>query len=437
MPAPIKDIGFDEIYNPNNGNPVSQPFGGGGVLPSDGTGTNDGSTNNTIDTVNSNLFVFTITSNQKQFVSLVNGEVAGDSKLIRITRESLAKETKKIEIKKEGYLSDEYYLVEMVDDGAPIIKNQNFDQPLGINTKDIVLSYYKGGRLVGTPQSIRNTIGSELKFNLTNLKGAGGYEEAGKYKVTFSISGKGSPVSILKNGNKNAEFFPKVGISEYEDVDGTQYTIRSSDSTLYRITKIYFGNEELLANVGESLQLNVTLKENYSFQIETEEIFQGTPAKDPQIQLVKDGAREYNINSKTGVPLMFRKNADVEAITVVIGDEVFEFDDLDKGDLCGITIPHSAFNKIGKYNVKIFPFSFDDYENQVRPSIPSERVETKQVTPQKVVKEEVVVETPKVEDKYNKYKPKVGGGRPVFSDGIVNSLDGSFFNIPVDNRNIK
>ena len=459
MPAPVRDIGFDEIYNPDNGNQNSQPSGGGGDSQpaggngpgGSGTGTGSNNDSNVTNTTNSNLFVFTINSNQKQFVSLVNGESVADNKSIRITRESLAKENKKIQIKKQGYFSDEYYLVEMVDDGAPIIKNQNFDQPLGINTKDIVLSYYKSGRLVGTPKSIRNTVSSELKFNLTNLKGRDEYEEPGKYRVTFSIggSGKGSPVSILKNGNKNAEFFPKAGVSEYEDVDGTKYTIRSSDLTLYRITKIYFGNEELLANAGESLQFDVTLKDNYSFQIETEAIPQRASAKDPQIELVKDGAREYNINSKTGVPLMFRKNADVEAITVVIGDEVFEFDDLDRGNFCGVTIPHSAFKKIGKYNVKIFPFSFDDYENQVRPAEPADVVQTKPVTKKKVVKEEVVVEQPKVEDKYNKYKPKSGGGsgggggRPVFLDSGADLFDptnpltndGSFVNRPSNNLN--
>ena len=434
MPIKIKDTGVEQIIESNGfDNTTLQAIVDAGANSS----VSVVGESVTINETNSNLFVISINTNQKEFTSLVNGEIVSDNKSIRITKESLTKESKKIQVTKEGYFNDEYYLIEMVDDGTPIIKNQKIDQPLGINTKDVVLSYYKSDKLVGTSQSIKNNVSVGLTFNLTKSKVSNIPTEPSIYKIKFNISGTGAPVSILKNGNTNAEFFPSAGATEYEDIDGTQYRISSANSALYRITKIYFNNQELLANVGESLQLDVTLKGDYTFNIETEEIFQGTPAKDPQIQLVKDGAREYNINSNVGVPLMFRKNADVEAITVIVGDDVLEFDDLDKGDLCGITIPHSVFKNIGKYNVKIFPFSFDDYEKQVRPAVPAVRVEPKQVKPQKVVKEEVIVETPKVEDIYNPYKPKVGGGRPVYSDGIVNSLDGSFIKRPVDNRNIK
>ena len=460
MPAPVQNIGFDETYNsnqdgsnttPSGGVGSSQPAGGtgpgGSGTGNNGTGTGSNNDSNVTNTTNSNLFVFNISSNQTTFTSLLNGEVVGNNKRIRITKESLAKENKRIEIKKQGYFTNEYYIIELVDDNSPIIINPNIDQPLGINTKDVVLTYYRGGQVVGTPKSIRNIVSSDLTFNLTKRGGGDTYEEPKSYTASFNISGGQASVSVLKNGNKAAEFFPKKGASSYSDVEGTKYTIRSSDTTLYRITNLLFtsatNEEELSANAGESLEVTVTLNSDYIFDIIVEEVPQGTPAKDPQIQLVKDGAREYNINSKTGVPLMFRKNADVEAITVVIGDEVFEFDDLDAGNLCGITIPHSAFKKIGKYNVKIFPFSFDDYENQVRPAKPADNVQTKRVTEKKVVKEEVVVEKPKVEDKYNKYRPKTDSGRPVYLDSVSNlsdptnpfTNDGSFVNRPSDNLN--
>ena len=327
----------------------------------------------------SNLFLLNISSNQTGFTTLVDGESVGDSKQIRITRDSLAKGSKRIEVQKTGYSNNEYYIVEMVDDGGAIIDNPLISRALGIGTKDIIITKYTKtpNRILDVPKSIKNDVSYNLSFNFIKVKDDIRIEQSTKYNIKFSISGKGSPVSILKNGIKSAEFFPKSGISEYEDIDGTKYTIRSSDSSLYRITKIYFNNQQLTANVGESLQLDVTLKDNYSFQIETEEISQGTPANDPKIQLVKNEAREYNINSKAGVPLMFTKNDAVVAITVIVGEDVLEFDDLDKGNLCGITIPHSVFKNIGKYNIKIFPFSFDDYENQIRPAVQADRVETK------------------------------------------------------------
>jgi hypothetical protein len=134
---------------------------------------------------------------------------------------------------------------------------------------------------------------------------------------------------------------------------------------------------------------------------------------------------------------MFRKNKDVQAITVIVGDDVLEFDDLDSGDLCGITIPHNVFDKIGRYNIKIFPFSFDDYEEQVRPAEKGDTIQSKPVEAKFNVKEEVKLPPVDVSDKYNKYKPKVGSGgvgRPV----TIDSSDGgsSFVNGPVDNRNI-
>ena len=39
--------------------------------------------------------------------------------------------------------------------------------------------------------------------------------------------------------------------------------------------------------------------------------------------------------------------------------------------MAGITIPHSVFKNIGKFGAKIFPFSLNDYEQQVRPAEPA------------------------------------------------------------------
>ena len=434
----IENIDFDQTTLTQDG------VGGGGGTSPNGGGTGGGSTNNSDSSTTqtntlTNLFVFNISSNEGTFTTLLNGEAVGDNKRIRITRDALSRESKKIEVKKNGYSNNEYYIIEMVDDGLPIIDNPNIEQPLGISTKDIVLTKYTKtpNKVVGTSVSIKNAVSSDLLFTFNKLRGGDEYEEPKSYTSSFNVSGKGSPVSVLKNGNKKAEFFIKSGASTYSDVEGTKYTISSADLSLYRITNILYTSnnqeKELTANAGESLQITVNLNSDYIFDIITEEVKQPSPALDPQIQLVKDGAREYNINSKTGVPLMFRKNADVEAITVVIGDEVFEFDDLDRGNLCGITIPHSVFKNIGKYNIKIFPFSFDDYENQVRPAVPADVVQTKNVTERKIVKEEVVQEKPKVEDNYNKYKPQIlrgsglsgggGGFRPVFFDSGLDLFD--------------
>ena len=108
-------------------------------------------------------------------------------------------------------------------------------------------------------------------------------------------------------------------------------------------------------------------------------------------------ARTYNINSKAGVPIVVRKNFDVKVITVIVGENVYEYDSLDEGDIAGITIPHAAFRGIGQYSIKIYPFSLKAYESQVRSTTPSLVVKqnVKNIkTP--VVKITEVVETPSI-----------------------------------------
>ena len=451
----IENIDFDQTTLTQDG-----VGGGGGTSPTGGGGTggsNSGGASSTTQTSTlTNLFVFNISSNESSFTTLLNGETVGDNKRIRITRDDLSRGVKRIEVRKNGYSNNEYYTIEMVDDGLPIIDNPNIEQPLGISTKDIVLTKYtkKPNRVVGTPVSIKNEVSSNLSFTFNKLRGGDEYEESKSYTSSFNVSGKGSPVSVLKNGNKKAEFFLKSGASSYSDVEGTTYTISSSDLSLYRITNILYTSsnqeKELTANAGESLQITVNLNSDYIFDIITEEIKQPVPALNPQIELVKTDARTYNLSSKAGVPLMFRKNADVQAITVIVGDDVLEFDDLDAGSLCGITIPHEVFDKIGKYNVKIFPFSFDDYEQQVRPVEKGDTIQNKPVEAKFNVKEEVKLPPVDANDKYNPYTPKGSGGggsRPVTIDPIQEALnrteenfgvrDNSFVDRPVDNRNIR
>lgn len=261
------------------------------------------------------------------------------------------------------------------------------------------------------PVSIKNTTSSTLSFNLTIGEVGVGTE---KNKIKFLIGDvEGAPVSVVKNSKSSAEFFPTTGESEYEDVKGTKYLIRSADTTLYRISGMVITNDSnqpkvLEANSGETLETTITLNSDYEISISLEKVPVPDDELDPQISLVKTDPRRYNINEKSGVPLLIQKNEDVQAITIIVGDDILEFDELDDSDIIGITIPHRVFNKIGQYNIKLFPFSFDDYENQVR-----EEEEPITITPKVVTPKFVGIETETPSDPKpinNPYNPPRGGG---------------------------
>lgn len=447
MPAPIKNIDFDEVLDPNDGfddgTTPQEPDQDPGVGNGPGTGDNGNTGNNggnspkgpygdtedpeepPKDTI-ADPILFIVKSNQTGFSTFVNNNKVGINSLVRISREQLAKEDKKITVSKQGYLSNEYYIVSMLDDGAPIIENQSLkpgSQLLGINTKAISLIKYVDNKIV-EEKGVGSSTTVNLDFKL-NQKPKGGPtggdtedpEEPNSYKVNFIITGEGLPVSILKNGNKNAQFFPSIGESTYEDVEGTNYVISSADITSDRITSIRIlkpDNEPVLleAGDGETLETTLTLSSGYSIIIDTEKIPVPTPGLDPQISLVNNDPRKYNINTKSGVPLMVQMNEDVQAITVVVGDDILEFDDFGRdtyeepgGKIVGITIPHRVFNKIGQYKIKLFPFSFDDYESQVR-----EDEEPITITPKETIPKFDEVETelpPPPPTKGNPYNPPI------------------------------
>ena len=415
---PVKVKGFDEQEGYDNQN-QNENFGGGGIpggedvfIDAGGGGGGGSSSGGSVATpTTTNTFVFTITSNESGFTTSVNNVPVPTNKSVRISRESLATEDKLIKIAKTGYKCDEYYIVTMVDDDLPLIKNIKVsDTPLGISTKDIVLRKFVNGE-EQLPVSIKNTTSSTLSFNLTIGEVGVGTE---KNKIKFLIGDvEGAPVSVVKNSKSSAEFFPTTGESEYEDVKGTKYLIRSADTTLYRISGMVITNDSnqpkvLEANSGETLETTITLNSDYEISISLEKVPVPDDELDPQISLVKTDPRKYNINEKSGVPLLIQKNEDVQAITIIVGDDILEFDELDDSDIIGITIPHRVFNKIGQYNIKLFPFSFDDYENQVREEEEPITITPKVVTPKFVGIEKETPSDPKPIN--NPYNPPRGGG---------------------------
>ena len=248
--------------------------------------------------------------------------------------------------------------------------------------------------------------------------------EAITYKASFDITGENGSVSVLKNSISSAEFFPKTGNSEYLDSGGTIYRIRSSNTDLYKIDRIsvissaYSTVQTYQANDDESLNLKLTLSADTFISIQVDDV-QQTEVENPIISLENNSARNYNINSESGIPLLVNKNEDVKVITAVIGEDVIEFDDLDEGDSCGIVIPSSIFENIGKHNIKLYPFSLDEYNQSTEPAT---QINTKRVV---IPTNTTVTETeeePDDNDNYNPYTPPRNRPTPGERNGTNNSL---------------
>ena len=438
-----------EINNNNESLNYDENLGGGGsgggannlIRIDDSDGGGSGGSGGGLDNTPVNTYVFTITANLEGFTTTVNGDVQPTPQSVRITKDSLINKPKKIEVKKKGHTTQECYIISMIDDDTPIIDNGS--NKLGLNQKVVQLQKYNGDIMVGPPLPLLGGTG-RLIFTLNQAIIS---DEPVLHTIQFNIGGKGSPVSILKNGTKNAEFFPTVGETNYRDISGTTYKIRSSDSKLFRITDMVITKEgasfrEIKAEPNESLEALITLNATYVVSITTERVEPVQPALNPIISLVKDEERRYNMNTKAGVPLLIQRNSDVKAITLIIGDDVMEFDELGDDNIIGITIPETSFKKIGKYEVKLFPFSFEDYENSIRESVEEVKEEEIKITPKKekkkVIKQEkIVIPEEKIEDVVNPYNqttglgggilpPDMPGGRPNNEVRTNNNIDRNY-----------
>jgi len=406
----IKIKQYDENSGGGTGGSGGSGVGTGGGTGGSGGGTGGGGLDNT----NVNTYLFTLTANIEGFTTTINGDVQATPQSVRITKDSLINKPKKIEITKKGYTAEECYIISMIDDDVPIINNGS--NKLGLNQKVVQLQKYNGDVMVGPPLPLLGGAGT-LIFTLNQAIIS---DEPTIEKIKFNISGDGAvaPVSIIKNGSTKLEFFPSIGLTTYRDVSGTVYKIKSADPLLYRITNMVIsklGNivDEFNAEPNESLESTITLTTTFEVSITTESVKEPITNLNPIISLVNDDPRKYNINEKTGVPLLIRKNKDVQAITIIIGDDIMEFDELDDASIIGLTIPENVFKKIGQYKIKLFPFSFEDYENSIveDEEVVNNVVEDEEVTiipqklPKPIVEEEIVIPDELPEDIYNPYNP--------------------------------
>lgn len=317
-----------------------------------------------------NEYVVRVSSNEVNSIILVNGVSTQKTtpENILISKTQLLRGNIEITVIKEGFATLEKYVVSLLSPtNSVIINNSRFNQPLGLSLTEVSVKYFIGGVEQAATLNLQNGNFIFVDFTLNKTR----VNPVNSELLNFNVFVTGTTNSVLITKNGKVDLYPKLGVTNYEDIQGTIFSVKSSDTKLYRIIEIIVegegeASETLTAGDDESLDINLTLNKSYTIKVQTKELLQSLPTLDPRISLLNFDVRTYNINSKAGVPIVVRKNSDVKVITVIVGENVYEFDSLDEGDVAGITIPHTPFRTIGQYSIKIYPFSLKDYESQVR-----------------------------------------------------------------------
>ena len=89
------------------------------------------------------------------------------------------------------------------------------------------------------------------------------------------------------------------------------------------------------------------------------------PGIEPRISLLNKSTRQHDIKDKSGLPVSFRKNEEVEAVTVFVGKKHYVFNNLGDGPVAGIVIPSSAFVNVGRMEIKMIPYDLDELDDTI------------------------------------------------------------------------
>lgn len=272
-----------------------------------------------------------------------------------------------IEVKKSDYTSNQKYIISAVPfgdsaiDDITLLEDPISREILGINKLQLDVTYFEDNQEKPFNIGSNSTLVS-LPFILAKKPTT--KQSSEKNTVIIKLIGPNSSVSITAN---NEDDLLDSGLETFTETRGTKYFIKSPDTTLYRISEINItdmdGNTETLtAGSSESISMELVINKDLDIDILSHRVVKKKVLK-PLIRLKSPSTKKYNINDKTDIPLIVEKNDDVVAISMVIGKEILEFDNLQEGPYAGIKIPHRLIDKIGKYNIKLFPYSISELQN--------------------------------------------------------------------------
>ena len=377
-------------------------IGGGGLSPI-GSGGSTTTPSTPIPISNNPGAVGTINENKNIIVNIVSNVESqifiNDENTFKVTtdkinvslEELINNGQKKITLLKNGYSTDEEYIIKVeynpnfnfnalnnINLGDSLFGYQtrlipDFNSPFtGINQPIYTLEspykfrieYYKGGniqpfqfdasaQIVDIPFELEKTVSVDLPPAVAE-------------EVNFKVIVDGVADSVLYNG-LNSFTLTTNKTYTFTELLGSEISIASADSTKFLISKIIVtdprGNsEEILPDnqsvtgaINSTVILRFTAEENLRISIQTQAAVATTAI--PTISFVNpDAVKKYNINSKTDIPIGLLKSSNVSDIAIYLGEKVYKFSDLRDGSPDVIlTIPATAITAIGKYRVVLIP----------------------------------------------------------------------------------
>ena len=392
-------------------------------------------------------YQFILKTTTKKGRVLVNGVDKGNAnQVLQFTKSDiLTGGDKRIKVTQPGYTSNEEYIISSetvlgTPNPNPYITTQRSGYPeiTGAVNVNIVVKKYVNGQIVS--YNGQNGSAFMLDFDLKQIKLPNpidiqndditdGGTTTLQNILRIELSGDADGVVLLKN---NVEEIPlRKGGQSIKDDKGTKFQFRVRDG--YEIddldiqelgtkrSSIFRRKDTRRRDINPSativLNVNTTLWVSVrASQIEpdiststsestSEEITSiGQPivpdGPEPKISLLNRRARQHDIKDKSGLPISFRKNEEVEAVTVFVGKKHYVFDNLGDGPVAGIVIPSSAFKTVGRAEVRIIPYDLDELDDTIEQITRSEITRTKEIVEERIVEVRRPVPTPiEVEDR--------------------------------------
>jgi|694.fasta_scaffold49691_1 hypothetical protein len=387
--------------------------GGGGSITSAGSG--NVILTNTPNTVLSNQsYIINVNSNVNDADIIVNGESVSKKTNNSITiaiSDLLLNGDTEIILKKDGYVSNERYVVSLVAN-PDYNRNPNYNtaaQVLGNNSGMDAENLYASlpnSPIASLEYSKESLYTIDIKHYINDFKQSYKTFSDGQYSnnilfklekqiipdepllkfTTINLDGPEGSVVVIPNIENSdgvltagEKIVLKSGNNKIAIPEGSKAVIQSADLKNYRVKTINVESDTYKPKTvdaktnEESVSVTFDLNNaNYNISV-ISEMFVTKIVTKPTIALNNsEPNRKYNLNSKADYPIGLSKSTDTYKITAYINNQTFVFSNLDTSQpslfkrkesdaskTAVIIIPAKAFSTIGNYKLILVPSDID------------------------------------------------------------------------------